>query len=556
MRHLGVSGMWFVWRSIGLSVCVGLAQGWAQAAEPNAPAAPPGRFDVYEYRVEGNSLLKDGDIERAVTPFLGENKTLADIEGARATLERQYHDAGFITVLVSIPEQSTATGVFTLSVVQAPVSKLRVVGAQYNLPSNIKSGVAEVAEGRVPNFLELQRQLGHVNKSADMRVSPILKPGKTPGTVEVQLDVDDQLPLHASVEVTHREDKNISDTNQSPQKTPTKISASVRYDNLWQRNHSLGVTVQTSPEDAREVRTLLANYMLPVGASGDALVLYGVKSRGQTPRLATNSIGDVDQLGLRYALTWPGDERFMQSASIGVDIKRPRNGPPELDDVRSVLYAPFSLSYRGAWLNEGTPTFSFDVGTKFGMRGLLGASDAKFANFSRDVVGSGPQHSANFMALTAGIQSTRPLGRWTVSGKLDGQAAFAPLLSSEQFFAGGADSVRGYKENEANGDVGLRGSLELTSPTVKLDPSAGRWRLNGVAFMDAAWVHKIQWDPAITDSPASMSLLGAGLGLRITGPYGMSLQFDGAKALKDGDVLGGGVQSGEWTWYARWVMEF
>ncbi len=553
MLHLGFSSMRFVWRSAWLCVCVYLAQGAAQAAESGAAAT---HYDIYEYRVEGNSLLNDGDIERAVTPFLGENKALADIEAARATLERQYHDAGFITVLVSIPEQSIDSGVVTLSVVQAPVSKLRVVGSQYNLPSDIKSGVTEVAEGRVPNFLELQRQLGNVNKSADMRVSPILKPGKTPGTVEVQLDVEDQLPLHASLEVTHREDKNLSDTNKSPQKTPTKISASVRYDNLWQRHHSLGITLQTSPEDTREVRTLMANYMLPVGSSGDALSMFAVQSRGETPRLAINSIGNVDQLGLRYALTWPSDERFMQSATLGVDIKRPRNGPPELDDVRSVVYAPFTLSYHGAWLNQGTPEFSLDVGTKFGLRGLLGANDAKFAYFARDVSNVGSQHSANFMALTAGIQSTLPWGRWTVSGKLDGQAAFAPLLSSEQFFAGGADSVRGYKENEANGDVGIHGSLELSTPTFKIDPTAGRWRANGLAFMDAAWVHKIQWDVATTNSQATMSLLGAGLGLRLTGPYGMSLQIDGAKALKDGDVSNGGVKSGDWTWYARWVMEF
>jgi len=29
----------------------------------------------------------------------------------------------------------------------------------------------------------------------------VLKPGRTPGAVEVQLDVDDQLPLHGQVDV-------------------------------------------------------------------------------------------------------------------------------------------------------------------------------------------------------------------------------------------------------------------------------------------------------------------------------------------------------------------
>lgn len=517
--------------------------------------ATPSTFGVYEYRVEGNSLLKDGDIERAVMPHLGEQKSLADIEAARAGLERQYHDAGYITVLVTIPEQTIDAGVVTLNVVEAPVSKLRVVGAEYHLPSDIKSGVSEVAEGRVPNFQLLQRQLGAVNRSQDLRVSPILKPGKLPGTVEVQLDVEDQLPLHASVELTHREDKNLPQGSDSPQKTPTKLSASIRYDNLWQRHHSIGLTLQTSPEDTREVRTLMLNYMMPVGASGDALSMYAVKSRGQTPRMAVNSIGDVDQVGLRYTMNWPATERFMQTATVGVDIKRPKNGPPELDDVRSVLYAPFMASYRGTWLKDGTPEYSVDVGARWGMRGVVGATDRKFAYFARDLVGTGPQHDANFFALNLGLQSSLPLGRWVLNGRVDSQLAFAPLLSSEQFFAGGADTVRGYKENEANGDMGVKGSLELWGPIVKLEPLGGQWRMQGLAFVDMAWVKKSQWLNT-ADSPATMGLLGAGLGLRLSGPYGMSLQLDAAQALKDGDILGGGVRSGDWAWYARWLMEF
>ena len=51
------------------------------------------------------------DIESAVYPFLGPARTDADIEGARAALEKAYADAGYQTVAVSVPPQNIAAGV-------------------------------------------------------------------------------------------------------------------------------------------------------------------------------------------------------------------------------------------------------------------------------------------------------------------------------------------------------------------------------------------------------------------------------------------------------------
>jgi hemolysin activation/secretion protein len=63
-------------------------------------------FDVWEYRVGGNSVLPNRAIEKAVYGFLGPGKTIDDVEKARAALEAAYRDEGYSTALVSIPEQS------------------------------------------------------------------------------------------------------------------------------------------------------------------------------------------------------------------------------------------------------------------------------------------------------------------------------------------------------------------------------------------------------------------------------------------------------------------
>lgn len=91
-------------------------------AEPPGPApkaaeaeATP-RFDVWEYRVEGNTVLDPKVIEKTVYGYLGPGKTIDDVEKARAALEKVYHDAGYAAALVDIPEQDVNEGVVVLTV--------------------------------------------------------------------------------------------------------------------------------------------------------------------------------------------------------------------------------------------------------------------------------------------------------------------------------------------------------------------------------------------------------------------------------------------------------
>jgi hemolysin activation/secretion protein len=142
-------------RLLALAICA-VSTAWALApalASEAAPAAAPAAgasvpapaaqvqsptFDVMNYVVEGNSLLSDEAVENAVTPYLGPDKTFKDIEAARAALEKAYQDAGFLSVVVSLPPQRVDGGDIRLQVVEAPVEKLRITGSQYHLPSKLR----------------------------------------------------------------------------------------------------------------------------------------------------------------------------------------------------------------------------------------------------------------------------------------------------------------------------------------------------------------------------------------------------------------------------------
>jgi len=501
-------------------------------------------FDIFEYRVEGNSLLAAAQVEQTVTPHMGEARGLKDVEAARAALEARYHEAGYLTVLVSIPEQQVDGGVVDLLVTEASVARLRVIGAQYHLPSAIRERVASVAEGAVPNFPALQQSLDQVNRSSDLKVTPVLKPGRAPGTVEVQLDVDDQLPLHGQVDLSNRQAANT---------TASRLGASLRYDNLWQRGHSLGLTLQTSPEAPKEVQVLTLNYLWPLGPGGTALTLYAVNSRSQFATLYNSPglgvLGNTDIVGLRYTKPWGDRSEYLQTLSAGLDYKRTLQSL-RFDGVDTptpaVAYAPLTLSYRGVWPNDRPQPSTLDVSATLGLRGLLGQGDTGFE-------AKRPGASANYSALRSTFQLYRALDRWLLGAKMEWQAASGPLLPSEQYSAGGADSVRGFLEGERSGDQALRFSFELSSPSVTLDTGRRNWRLTGLAFVDEALLNTHQ--PAAGQA-ANTTLAGAGLGLRLSGPAGVGVQLDAARALTDGDLAGGGTSRGSWRLHGRLSLEF
>ena len=91
----------------GLLLMLACWSGMAFGA-PETGASP--KLDLLEFQVKGNTVLSQMAIEEAVYPLLGPGKSVADVEKARAALEQAYHDAGYLTVYVSVPEQKVPAG--------------------------------------------------------------------------------------------------------------------------------------------------------------------------------------------------------------------------------------------------------------------------------------------------------------------------------------------------------------------------------------------------------------------------------------------------------------
>ena len=468
---------------------------------PNAPDVAiesEERFDVWEYQVEGNTLLPSKDIERTVYSYLGPGKSIKDVEAARGQLEQRYRDGGYGTVLVDIPEQDVAEGVVRLKVTEGKVSRLRVTGSRYFSLGRIKAQVPALAEGQVPDLPKVQEQLNALNQATgDRQVTPVLRPGTTPGTLEVDLQVKDEFPLHGDLTLNDR---------YTPDTTRLRLNASLRYDNLWQKEHSLAINYQVSPQDPGEVQVFSGTYLFRIPDSDKLLTFYGVVSESDVAAVGTLAvIGQGTMAGVRGTIPLTAQEDYFHSLTLGADYK---------DFDESVLlgadtlntpidYLSFLSEYNATWTGENSAT-RFGVGVHFAFRGL-GNTEAEFDDKR---LGARP----NFLYLTLhGEHSREWLAGTTLFARFDGQWSDAPLVSNEQMSAGGVESVRGYLESEVLADDGFTGTLEIRSPSY-----ARVWdklqTLEFSTFVDGGWL-RLQ-DP-LPDQDADFSLLSTGLGMEL-----------------------------------------
>jgi hemolysin activation/secretion protein len=494
------------------------------AGGTNAPADPP--FDVWEYRIQGNTLLPALTLEKAVYPLLGPGRRLADVEQARAAVERAYRDAGYATVFVDIPEQQVAGGIVRLAVTEGRVASVRVTGARYVRNGWILEQVPEVEPGAVPRLAVFQDQLRKVGaRSQDRAITPVLRPGREAGTVDVELKVKDQLPLNASVEVNNRSVANTS---------PTRVSANVTYDNLWQRDHSLGFQYQVAPEEPDETQVYALSYVLRPKASPVSYAFYGVKSDSDIAVQAggVNVIGKGTIIGARAIVPLPAGDAFFQGLSLGVDYKDFDENiafggePDDPDDiVTPVSYVNWSATWNGTWIGEGSSQ-GLEVALNAGLRNLGNDSD----EFADRRFKSRP----NYVYLTAGYDLSRSLPWWGTSlyFGVNGQLAPQPLVPNEQFNVGGLDTARGYYESELLADYGLQATAEWRGPNW----GPGLWQaidsLYGYTFLD--W-GTLQLLDSLPDQENSFTVYSAGLGLRLKADA-LSASLDWALPFKDGNA--------------------
>jgi hemolysin activation/secretion protein len=514
---LPLAGVGPAWAGVAAPAAAPLAA--AAAAAPAKPSAlpPETAFELNEIRVDGNTVLPAEQVEALIYPYLGPGKSSADVTAARHALEAAYKNAGYVTVTVGPGRWlDHASGVIGIAITERPVGRLRVMHARYFVPDAIRAGAPSVAPGKVPNYNGIKADLLGLNALPDRSVTPSLRPGRIPGTVDVDLDVDDKFPLHGTVEVNNRYNAFTH---------AERVLGSLTYDNFFQRGDSATISYSVAPEDVRDSEIASASYLFHIPDSQMSLLFSYLHSNSNIIALGTTDVagrGDTAGFRLLVPLGTTADgagNSFTHSFSVGWDYKKYY----ELDTYTTsktlqsapITFYPLNAAYALNWTGPRSTT-DVNLSAELGLS-RLGTGDT--------IITAGPSAGetyfdnkrynapTGFSMFRANITRTQELPYGMQAwGSLTGQITNDPLVSSEQLGLGGVDSVRGYLESESLGDYGAVLQSELRSPDLKtyVKGPVTSWRFH--VFADTGIVALRDPEPGQRNGDG---LSSAGVGTRV-----------------------------------------
>ena len=197
------------------------------------------RFDITRFKVEGNTLLPEAEVERVIAPLVGPKRVYGDIQKALEALEGAYRKAGFSTVQVFVPEQELTTGVVRLEVTEGVLGKVLVEGNRYFDTANVRAGLPALREGKAPNLRELSENIQLSNENPAKQVEVTLGVSEEEGKVDAKVAVTEENPQRAFMTL---------DGTGTAATGRSRMGVAYQNANLFKLDHTLTLAYTGSPD--------------------------------------------------------------------------------------------------------------------------------------------------------------------------------------------------------------------------------------------------------------------------------------------------------------------
>ena len=400
---------------------------------------------VDSFQIDGNTLLSAEEIESVLKFYRGKDLTIAQLKEAAADLTSLYQRKGYYLVRAVVPEQKFETSQVRLFVVEGKIGEVRVEGAEHYDPDFIKRRFeVAIQDG---NFVaeDFTRAMTLLNELPDLKVKAVLSAGKTPGTADVILQTEDQLPLHAGLDYNNYG---------TPQTGENRLGLDLDAGNIIGQGDQFSLRgVLGFP--SRNNTFWQAQYSTPINLDGTTASFSYANgafsvSEGLGAILDVRGQADIFTLGFSHPL-----ERQLEfSSNLGLSVahKNIKNNffGGQLPFSRD-QYTLARLAYMADWRGPSGRTILQAAVTQ-GLGGNSGedplssraGAGGQFTRFTLD--------AARIHRLEDGLYGVlRGSSQWSTG----------PLFVGEQFALGGPDTVRGYQQAELLGDVAYLVSAEL-----------------------------------------------------------------------------------------------
>jgi len=450
--------------------------------------APDINIPTTQIRVQGVTMIPIEEVKKLVTPYVGRDVTLTQLNGLAAAIADLYHQRGYFTADAYLPPQDIVDGVVTIQVQEGRAGKISIEGSRFYRAKLVRNALSQ-QPGELLNFKNLETELNRINRLNDgYKVKAFLSAGSQAGQTDLHVHMAERQPLQIS---------GVADNQGRPLIGLYRGGVDLRSDSLTGNADQFTATWRANSN----MQLAMASYTIPLNRFGTQLSLSSAYSH-------VNVV-----LPVKHPPIIVGNS-MTNSLTLSQPLDRNRN----LIVDGSLLWSEVG-SYFDGDRTSFTDVRALQTGLSFNHYDRWGRT---FNRIQSTVAIGGIGGTATFWKMENYFNRLifLPRGNLLIL-RGNAQLTPCPLPSSQQFQIGGENSVRGFTEGLLIGDRGVNLGIEHRFPIpglTKLNPWLGS-RVQLAWFYDygRVWVDHSSpsYDKQISNLTQRTLLQGVGVGLRL-----------------------------------------
>ena len=454
-------------------------------------------FHVRSIEITGNTLLPTTALHPLVASGEGQELSLNDLDALAERVTHYYHDHGYPLASAYVPAQTLHDGVVRIAVIEARYGavSLKNESAVGNYPLN--ATLSPLQSGQPVSDCTLQRSLLLLSDIPGAIVNSVMRPGTAEGTSDLLVDVTSAPRYTGTLGV---DDYGNAYTDR------VRLTGTFDVNGLFHQGDLLDFSGVTSGADMNYGRI---SYRYLLDGQGTTL---GLAASGLDYRLG-NGLSDLHAHGTATTQSVNLSQPFIRNtagnlyAQVEFDHKRLYDNI-DIADIETHRHSNSWVATVAGDQRDSTGITNFNISGAYGRLYL-----DNFQTLFSDYFGARTEGSfTKFDYSVSRLQQLNPTNAFYFG--FSGQLANKNLDTSEQFYLGGPNTVRGYDVGVVSGAEGNLATIEFRHD-LTLSMLPGPWQAS--AFVDSGRIEA--YKTVFFPGPNTARLNSAGVGLHWTASH-------------------------------------
>lgn len=462
---------------------------------------------IRQIKIEGITLpgiIEEQTLKSILSKYENRDLTLSEINQIAEDITAAYRQQGYILAYAYIPEQEIKHGILEIRIIQGKTGDITVRGNKSYSTEFIQKHLDKIKKDPSPKEETIERALLILNEYPSLNVKASLKAGKQFGATDITAQAKDSLPISGSISY---------DNFGSNTTSKHRLNAAFNIGNLITSGDYLMLRGLTGLDriDLNKLSYGRLEYLFPIDYNGT--------------KIGINYSNSIYEAGEQYTIL----DVHGKATAAGIYITHPL-----IKTREKTLDVRFGFDYKDVYdymldnLRSEDNIRVFNLGMTYDFIDIQGRNIINLTYYQgvRDLFGGNSSNDPNASRLNAdgsfskytpdAIRVQKLPGYNHLMLKASGQISDDALFVAEQFYIGGAGSVRGFRPSSQSGDSGYLVSAELHLSPIYPEAKIFNQNLGDtiklVLFADHGGVYKNNVQPG-ENKDDYLTAIGAGLRL-------------------------------------------